>query len=236
MQNSSDISVKFENVHLSFDDFVLFQELNFTIKKKEFVSIVGPSGCGKTSILNLIAGYLAPSEGAVTVNGNIRTVFQNSSLFPWLSVRENILIGKNKTKGNTEVYKYLLHKLKLEPFENFYPNQLSGGMRQKVELMRILVGETDIILLDEPFSALDYINRITIRNDFVNAMKELDKTIILITHDIDEAIEMSQRICVLNKKPTTIIDDIGLNKSYSGEAGQQQLHDLKYSIISKLTT
>lgn len=196
------------------------KNINFNIEEGDFVSIVGPSGCGKSTLLNIISGLLEPSSGEVVYNDpdvknnldKMGYMFQKDYLFPWLTVRENVLLGL-KIKGfltvdNIERADNLLKNYDLEKFKDHKPTQLSGGMRQRVALIRTLALNPRILLLDEPFSALDYQTRQKLTDDVYEIIKREGKTAIMVTHDIGEAIIMSKRVIVLTKRPATIKDDM----------------------------
>ena len=196
--------------------------LSVSIPDGSFVSIVGPSGCGKTTILSLIAGLLSPSSGTVVLDGNPVTginqevgyMFQQDNLFDWLTVENNVLFGlKIQKKLNDETRAAalsLLEKYGLKDFARHYPSELSGGMRQRVSLIRTLATSPKLLLLDEPFSALDYQTRLNIQDTVFKIIKDEHKTVILVTHDISEAIAMSDRIIVLTARPAKIKKDIHL--------------------------
>ena len=195
-------------------------KLNFSIEKGEFVSIIGPSGCGKSTLLNIISGLLKPSEGEIVYNDkNIKNrldkmgyMFQKDYLFPWLSVRINIMLGlkvkKINTKENIERVDKLLKNYQLDRFKNHKPAELSGGMRQRVALIRTLALNPDVLLLDEPFSALDYQTRLKVCDDVKGIIKKEGKTAIMVTHDLGEAIATSDRIIVLTKRPAKLKLDV----------------------------
>ncbi|SES65031.1 ABC transporter ATP-binding protein [Anaerobranca gottschalkii] len=191
------------------------KNINLEIKEGEFISIVGPSGCGKSTLLSVIAGLILPTTG--TFIKNFQTagyMFQQDFLLPWRTIKANALLGlevKNiKTKEKVELALELLEGLGLKDFLNYYPNQLSGGMRQRVALARTLVLEPDVLLLDEPFSALDYQTRLNTQQEISLTLRKRNKTVILVTHDISEAISMSDRVVILSKRPGTILKDIVL--------------------------
>lgn len=196
------------------------KNVNFTVDRGEFVSIIGPSGCGKSTLLNLISGLLQPSSGEVkyndsTVKNNLDKMgymFQKDYLFPWITVRENVLLGlkikKILTKENIEFADNLLRNYGLEKFKNYKPEELSGGMRQRVALIRTLALKPEVLLLDEPFTALDYQTRQNVTDDVYEVIKKEGKTAIMVTHDLGEAIIMSKRVIVLTKRPATIKDDV----------------------------
>ena len=190
--------------------------LSFTVDKGEFVSIIGPSGCGKSTLLNIISGLIEPSKGDIKYRGKkfrdnldkVGYMFQKDYLFPWLTVKENVLLGlKIKgilTKENIKFTEELIERYGLSKFINHKPQELSGGMKQRVALIRTLALKPEILLLDEPFSALDYQTRQKVTNDVYQIIKEEEKTAIMVTHDIGEAIIMSEKVLVLSKRPSTI--------------------------------
>ena len=187
------------------------EDVTFSVKDKEFVSIIGPSGCGKSTILSILSSLEESSGGDIKFNKKdivIGYMLQKDFLFPWRTVLENCLIGLeiNKTL-NKENKEYVLNLLKtygLYEFRNKYPNSLSGGMRQRVALIRTLAIKPDILLLDEPMSALDYQTRLAISDDIYNIIKKEGKTAIMVTHDLAEAISMSDRIIVLSSRPAIV--------------------------------
>lgn len=201
-------------------------KISFNIDKGEFVSIVGPSGCGKTSILSIISGLLTPTSGTFEINEKsnenfIGYMFQRDNLLEWRTVQENICLGlelqKKKTKENLNYVDNLLKKYNLWDFKNKYPRQLSGGMRQRVALIRTLALKPSILLLDEAFSALDYQTRLNVCDDVYSIIKEENLTAILVTHDISEAISLSDKIIILSKRPAKVkkIINIEISKEKS---------------------
>jgi ABC-type nitrate/sulfonate/bicarbonate transport system ATPase subunit len=203
----NDRPLRVDNVSLSFGATKVFEQLSVSIKSGEFVAVVGPSGCGKTTLLNLLSRFIKPTLGTVDVAGRVRMVYQSDSLFPWQTVKENIALGLREIKDTHEVQRQLeamLRLIKLEGFGDHYPHQLSGGMRQRVELARALIGDTDILLLDEPFSSLDYLTRIRMRNELARMLGKLPRTVVLVTHDIEEAAQLADRIIVLSDRPASV--------------------------------
>ena len=185
--------------------------ISLDINENEFITLIGPSGCGKSTILSIIGNLDEKSSGIIKFkNKDIKVgyMFQEDLLFPWLTVYENTILGlKIKKELNEENKKYvndLLEKYGLIEFKNNYPKELSGGMRQRVALIRTLALKPDILLLDEPFSALDYHTRIEISDDVYKIIKKEGKTAIMVTHDIQEAIAMSDKVIVLSKRPAKI--------------------------------
>lgn len=192
------------------------KNISFTLCEGEFISIVGPSGCGKTTILSMVSGLLKPTSGQIILDGkpitkistDVGYMFQRDNLFDWLSVYQNISIGvKINHKKNClppQKIKELISKYGLSGFEKSKPNELSGGMRQRVSLIRTLAISPKLLLLDEPFSALDYQTRLSVQNDIHSIIKSEHKTAILVTHDISEAVAMSDKILILTKRPGQI--------------------------------
>ena len=186
-------------------------DINLEIKEGEIISIVGSSGCGKSTLLSILANLEEKSAGEIIWNKKepvIGYMLQNDALFPWLTILDNATLGlkiqNKKTEENIEYVKNLLKTYSLDGFIDKYPHELSGGMRQRVALIRTLALKPDILLLDEPFSALDYQTRLAVSDDVYKIIKKEKKTVIIITHDIAEAISLSDRIIVLSKRPGKI--------------------------------
>ena len=185
-------------------------KLSIKIKKGDFVAIVGSSGCGKSTLLTIISGIDKDYDGVIktlTDSNNIGYMLQQDALLPWLTIKENCMLGL-KIKGiKDETYvNNLIQKYGLEKFKNKKPDTLSGGMKQRVALIRTLATNPDILLLDEPFSALDYQTRLSVENDIYNIIKEENKTAIMVTHDISEAISMACKVIVLTNRPAKVKD------------------------------
>ncbi len=186
----------------------VINNLNLELYEGEIIAIVGPSGSGKSTILNLISGLLKPNVGKIEVTGNLGYMFQHDQLFEWRNVWKNILLGleiKHQiTDDRKEEIKDMLKKYDLYDFIYNYPHELSGGMRQRIALIRTLALKPNILLLDEPFSALDYQTRIKVSDDVYNVIRNEKLSAILVTHDISEAIAMADRVIVLSKRPATL--------------------------------
>ncbi|HEX9004956.1 MAG TPA: ABC transporter ATP-binding protein [Blastocatellia bacterium] len=203
----NDKAFQLDNVSRAFGVVEVLRGLSLTIARGEFVAVVGPSGCGKTTLLNLLSGYDQPSSGSIHRDGEVRMVYQQDGLFPWMTVAENIALGLRHLKdeaSRTRQTNELLRLIRLESFERHYPHQLSGGMRQRVELARALAGDSDILLLDEPFSALDYLTRLRLRQELARLLEERPRTVALVTHDIEEAAQLADRVIVLSERPARI--------------------------------
>jgi NitT/TauT family transport system ATP-binding protein len=192
----------------------VLERIDVEVQRGEFVCFVGPSGCGKTTLLNIIGGFLAATRGEVLVQDEPVHgpdprrifIFQEGGIFPWLTVRDNITFGLRQ-KGMTERHDILRHYVDmvgLAGFEQSYPRELSGGMRQRVEIARALAANPEVIYMDEPFGALDYFTRFKMLADLERIWQKEKKTILFVTHDIDEAIQLADRVVVMSRRPSTI--------------------------------
>lgn len=212
--------LKLENINKTYQakngETEALRSINFSVNEGEFVSIIGPSGCGKSTLLSIIAGLENRSSGKIYIDGKetegasskIGYMLQKDSLLEWQTIYNNVLFGleitHRKTKKNEEYVRELLKKYNLYEFKDKYPTQLSGGMRQRVALIRTLAIRPEILLLDEAFSALDYQTRIMVTKDIYNILKNENITTVMVTHDISEAISMSDRVIILSKRPAKV--------------------------------
>ena len=199
--------VRLSHVSHAFGAVRVLQDINLDVRPGEFVAIVGPSGCGKTTLLNLLSHHETPTSGEVITSGVMRQVYQQDSLFPWLTVADNIKVGLRAvapTVAQDAQLRELLGLIRLEDFAGHYPYQLSGGMRQRVELARALAGQADILLMDEPFSALDYQTRLRMRRELVLLLQSRPCTVVFVTHDLEEAAQLADRVVVLSERPARI--------------------------------
>lgn len=208
--------IMLENVSHSYGTVSVLNDLNMLVNPGEVVVLVGPSGCGKTTILNLLSGHIGPVSGSIKTEGIIRTVYQLDGLFPWMTVLENIAIGLRSipdiARRGAEL-RELIELIHLEDFKHHYPHQLSGGMRQRVELARVLAGDSDILLMDEPFSSLDYQARLHMRRELVRLLEKRPRTVVFVTHDIEEAAQLADRVLVLSNRPATICCELQIDAS-----------------------
>ena len=217
-ERSAAISIR--NVSMSFpgkhpgEHIDVLENVSAEVARGEFVCIVGPSGCGKSTLLNIVGGFLDATSGDALVEGRPVHgpdprrifVFQENGVFPWLNVRENVGFGLRK-RDRTERDRITAHYIDmvgLRGFEDAYPRELSGGMRQRVEIARALAANPDIIYMDEPFGALDFLTRLKMRTDLVRIWQSEKKTILFVTHDIEEAIQLADRVLVMSPRPATI--------------------------------
>lgn len=208
--------------HTMEGETLALSDISFSMKSGEFIAVVGPSGCGKSTLLSVIAGLLEPEKGLIRINGkylresttNVGYMLQHDQLFEWRSIYNNVILGLEVQHMLTTKTKAKAHELLatygLEQFEKSKPSELSGGMRQRAALVRTLVLEPDILLLDEPFSALDYQTRLNVGDDIGQIIKKEGKTAILVTHDLSEAISLADRVIILSKRPATIKQTIPL--------------------------
>ena len=205
--------------HTEKDDVLALENVSFDVYENEFISLVGPSGCGKSTILSILAGLNKPTDGNIKFSRDITVgyMLQNDCLFEWRTILENCLLGLEITgKLTNENKDYVIELLKtygLYDFKDKYPSSLSGGMRQRVSLIRTLALKPDILLLDEPMSALDSQTRMAIGEDIFNIIKHEGKSVIMVTHDINEAISMSDRILVLSNRPGVVKSIYNINIS-----------------------
>lgn len=241
--------LKISNVSLTYqtddNETTALKNVSFDVREGEFVSIVGPSGCGKTTILSLIAGLITPSSGEIELCGekvvrprrDVGYMLQRDQLFEWRNILANVMLGpeiqKKKNRESLEYAQNLLDKYGLGEFKKHFPKQLSGGMRQRVALIRTLALNPRILLLDEPFSALDFQTRLSVHEDISSIIAKEKKTTLLVTHDISEAIALSDRVIVMTKRPGTIKSIIPVELGASTPLAKRDSH-LYPSLFEKI--
>lgn len=219
--------------------------VSLEMKSGEFISLVGPSGCGKSTILRLIAGLITPTFGEVTINGkevegpgpDRGMVFQSPTLFPWLTVEKNIgfsLKMQGKLKGNEHKVDEMIKVIGLEKFKDDYPKQLSGGMAQRVALVRSLIDEPGVLLLDEPLGALDAFTRMNMQDEILSIWKESRQLVIMVTHDVDEAIYMGTKVVVLDANPGRIKAEIPIDLEYPRNRSSSLFVEYRNQILDML--
>ena len=228
-----DINISSKN----YQDNKIIENLKLEVKKSEFISIIGPSGCGKTTLLNIISNTDKDYLGSIffdkkdVSNTNIGVMFQDSRLIPWLTIFENImLVSKAKDE---ELILQSLYEVGLEDYINSYAKELSGGMQRRAALVRAFINKPDILLLDEPFISLDYPTAQALRSDFLKFYKKYKPTVILITHDLKEAVSLSQRILFLDSKPMKIVLDYKNENDYSSNLENLEIEKVKEEILEK---
>ncbi len=218
--------------------------ISFTVADGEFVAIVGPSGCGKSTLMNILAGFDKPDSGSVEVDGDALNgpspkgivISQHGSVFPWLTVRQNLMFGLN---GNGHGDKAALADhyaamVGLKGFEGAYPHELSGGMLKRVELARAFVVKPEILYMDEPFSALDALMNMKMRTELLRILEEERHTVLLITHDVEEAVYMADRIMVLSPRPTTIQASFEVTLPHPRKLSSPEAQELREAILREL--
>ena len=215
--------------------FEILKNINFSVDENEFICVIGPSGCGKTTLLNILGGFIKPTDGQVIIEGNpvvkpsprYLTIFQDYKLLPWRTVKKNIELGFEASRiklSKEEKAERVMEQIKsvgLEGFEDFFPKELSGGMKQRVAIARALALRPKILFMDEPFGALDTLTRDELRNKFRNLLKHINQTVIMVTHNLNEALFFADRIIVMKPKPGRIAQivsvDIGERSKFNAD-------------------
>ena len=251
MAENKRVSLRLDHVSKSFEKIETdevthaLNEITLTLESGEFISLVGPSGCGKSTILRLVAGLIQPTTGKLTVDGKTITepspergmVFQKPTLFPWLTVWDNIAFSlrmQGRLKGNKDKVERMIKVIGLEKFRNDYPGQLSGGMAQRVALVRSLINEPDILLLDEPLGALDAFTRMNMQDEILKIWQEKEQLAIMVTHDVDEAIYMGTRVIVLDANPGRVVADIQIKEPFPRDRSSDTFVQYRNEILNRL--
>ncbi|OAA83642.1 Taurine import ATP-binding protein TauB [Clostridium ljungdahlii] len=241
-QNKQDDSIiKVKNVSRSFEENLILKDISINLKKGEFVSILGPSGCGKSTLFNIITGIIKEDSGEVSVKGDLGYMQQKDLLLPWKTVMENVVLpldirGSNKRESRERAVKYI-EIVGLKGYEKKYPYELSGGMRQRASFLRTFLSSEEIMLLDEPFGALDSITRGKMQRWILDMKQELKRSILFVTHDIEEAILLSDRIYVLSSKPGMIKKEINVDFESENKKNRifsEKLLEMKADILKFL--
>lgn len=217
--------------------------IDLTIAEGEFIAIVGPSGCGKSTLMKIIAGFESPDEGTLLINGQPRKgpdangvlISQHGSVFPWLTVQQNLMFGLNDDSvDKAAIARHYAELVGLKGFENHYPSELSGGMLKRTEIARALAVKPEILYMDEPFSALDALMNLRIRMELRRILEKERHTVILITHDVDEAVHLADRIVVLSPRPTKIQAVFDVPQPHPRKLSDHALEVLKEKILCEL--
>lgn len=239
------MELTFNEVTKSFGQLNVIEHFNTTIKTGEIVALLGPSGCGKSTLLHMLAGLQTPSTGTLTAGGKPiekpspeRTlVFQEHALYPWLTLAENVALAlefqNTPKKAALAEAKIWLAKVELAGFEHYYPHQVSGGMRQRCALARAFIARPQVLLLDEPFGALDALTRMTLQSVLKDLIEEERPTVVLVTHDVDEALYLADRVLVFSSRPATVLREIELGhmpKTHDLSA----FADIRRDVLNKL--
>ena len=240
--------LRLEHVGMVFDNdgksFSVLEDINLDVSDGEFICLVGPSGCGKSTLLNLMGGFLAPTSGSITIDGQPVQgpdprrilVFQERGVFPWLTVEGNIgfgLSGLPRAERNQRIAHYV-QMVRLQGFEHTYPADLSGGMKQRLQVARALAVNPDILYLDEPFGALDSVTRLIMRGELLRIWETERRTIIFVTHDIDEAVQLADRVVVLSSRPAKIEDILTIDIAHARNISSPRYLELRDELMSKI--
>jgi ABC-type nitrate/sulfonate/bicarbonate transport system ATPase subunit len=226
-------------------EIVIFENLDLVINEGEFVALLGPSGCGKSTLLRMIAGFIPPTAGSILINNkkvhkpspDYIFVYQEGGLFPWLTARQNIGMGIrsiNEKEKSEELVSEYIDMVELTGKEDYYPHELSGGMRQRAELARALVTQPEILFLDEPFSGLDHLTRLKMREELLNMHMFIRKTMILVTHDIDEALQLADHLIVLGEIPACVKYSIHIDEHHPRNLDKGTLADIRKDVYRHL--
>ena len=222
----------------------ILDHMDLTIQSGEFVCIVGTSGCGKSTLLHVLGGFLAPSSGSIEIDEEEVHgpdprrifVFQESGVFPWLNVEGNVGFGLSALprQERTERVRHYIHLVGLGGFEHTFPQQLSGGMKQRLEVARALAMKPDVLYMDEPFAGLDFITRMEMRKELLRIWQQERKTVILVTHDIDEAVQLGDRVLVLSARPARIRFDVEIGIAHPRDVSSPEYLELRTRILDEL--
>jgi ABC-type nitrate/sulfonate/bicarbonate transport system ATPase subunit len=234
--NQSTTALHLEAVSHGFGEQLVLQEIDLKVARGEFIAVVGPSGCGKTTLLNLLSGQVQPTAGRIERHGQARTVYQQDGLFPWLTVTENIALALRHLPDAARAtqVREMLEWIGLQEAATRYPHQLSGGMKQRVEIARAMVGETDVLLFDEPFSALDYLTRLRLRRELIGLLQQRPRTVVFVTHDIEEAAQLADRILVLSGRPARVSCELRVDVPQPRSSTHEAVVNATRRIIAEL--
>jgi len=222
----------------------VLEDINLDVSEGEFICLVGPSGCGKSTLLNVTGGFLSPTSGSITIDGQAVhgpdprriLVFQERGVFPWLTVEGNIGFGLSKLSRaeRDQRINHYVRMVRLEGFEQTYPSDLSGGMKQRLQVARALAVNPDILYLDEPFGALDSVTRLIMRGELLRIWQTERRTIIFVTHDIDEAVQLADRVVVLSSRPAKIEAILTIDIPHPRNISSRRYLELRDDLLSKI--
>jgi len=238
------VKVQFDDVSMRFGAMAVLEHISIGVEEGEFLCILGPSGCGKSTLLNIAGGFLAPTAGSVTIDGDRVTapdrrrifVFQERGVFPWLTVEGNIgfgLFDLPEEERRRRVAQYV-QLVGLEGFEKAYPRELSGGMKQRVEVARALAVNPDVLFLDEPFGALDSITRLQMRSELLRIWRAERKTVLFVTHDIEESVQLADRVVVISARPGRIQRVVDIDVAHPRDLSSPRYIELRDLIFGEI--
>jgi len=238
-----DAKIVVNKLRKHFNALPVVDGVDLSVADGEFVAIVGPSGCGKSTLMKIVAGFEQPDQGEVLIDGARVTrpspkgivISQHGSVFPWLTVQQNLMFGLNEEhKDHAALADHYAAMVGLKGFENAYPHQLSGGMLKRVEIARALVVKPEILYMDEPFSALDALMNLKMRNELLRVLGEERHTVLLITHDVEEALYLADRVMVLSPRPTRIQASFSIHQPHPRKLSSPEMQQLKEEILGQL--
>ena len=248
MTATTDVKLRMQHVNMVFErdgqSVEVLEDIHLDVRDGEFICLVGPSGCGKSTLLNVMGGFLPPTSGSVTIDGEaVRgpdsrriLVFQERGVFPWLTVEGNIGFGLSKL-SSAERHQRIAHYVqmtRLQGFEHTYPSDLSGGMKQRLQVARALAVNPDILYLDEPFGALDSVTRFIMRGELLRIWQTERRTIVFVTHDIDEAVQLADRVVVLSSRPAKIQDVLTIDIAHPRNLSSPRYLELRDDLLNKI--
>ncbi|HEX6158864.1 MAG TPA: ABC transporter ATP-binding protein [Thermoanaerobaculia bacterium] len=238
------MKVRFRGIGKNFGTNRVLEDIHLDVAEGEFVCLLGPSGCGKSTLLNIVGGFIPPNEGEVTIDGQPVTgpdprrifVFQERGVFPWLTVEENIGFGLFRLTPSEkgERIAHYIHMVGLRGFEKAYPRELSGGMKQRLEVARALAVAPDVLYLDEPFGALDSITRLQMRRELLRIWQAEKKTILFVTHDIEESVQLADRVVVLSARPGRVQRIVEVDLPHPRDLSDPRYLELRDEIFAEI--
>jgi ABC-type nitrate/sulfonate/bicarbonate transport system ATPase subunit len=238
------MKVQFRSVAMNFGSIEVLRDIDLDVREGEFVCVLGPSGCGKSTLLNIVGGFIAPSAGEVLIDGERVTqpdprrifVFQERGVFPWLTVDGNIGFGlfRLTESERRERIAHYVNLVGLRGFERAYPRELSGGMKQRLEVARALAVNPDVLYLDEPFGALDSITRLQMRRELLRIWQAERKTILFVTHDIEESVQLADRVVVLSQRPAHVQRIVEIDIAHPRDLSNARYIELRDSIFGEI--
>jgi NitT/TauT family transport system ATP-binding protein len=248
MTDTTDVKLRMQHVNMVFErdgkSVAVLEDIHLDVRDGEFICLVGPSGCGKSTLLNVMGGFLPPTSGSVTIDGEAVQgpdsrrilVFQERGVFPWLTVEGNIGFGLSKLSSDERRQRiaHYVQMTRLQGFEHTYPSDLSGGMKQRLQVARALAVNPDILYLDEPFGALDSVTRFIMRGELLRIWQTERRTIVFVTHDIDEAVQLADRVVVLSSRPAKIQDILTIDIAHPRNMSSPRYLEHRDDLLKKI--